>query len=157
MEEYAEKYNTREAASRVILYVLIMSFTYIVTKKFFLPWLGFFINTAHCTNLWGENAPYYLSFSLLVGIPLFMFFVFLIIYLTRGRKIIAHQQYPPLGEKCIGKVKIIRGKKAAIRAHLMLLPVLASLLLPAFTYKFSFMFPDLIKEQDQKTCYETNS
>ena len=153
MEEYSEQYSKRESISRVLLYISIVLLLNLVIIKFFLPWLQYFSHTAHCSNLWGANAPYYLSYGIFAGIPITVSFIWLYGYIAYGRKMVLQKRYPLEGEKRFNKTKIVRGTKAVIRGYFILLLALLSLSTLLYTFQFSDYLVAEIFNRDTTTCY----
>lgn len=153
MEEHSEQYSKRESISRVFLYITIGLFLNIIISKHFLPWLQYFSDTAHCSNLWGVNAPYYLSYGVFAGIPIAISFIWLCGYLAYGRKMVLQKRYPIEGEKRFNKTKIVRGKKAVIRGYFILLLALLSFAALLYTFQFSSYLVSEIFNRDTITCY----
>lgn len=119
--EYAEEFSKSEKLKRICLFLLLGVLVFIIHKKWFIPFLDWYVDTVHCHTPFGYPGISVLWYALFVGLPLLSAFIIGIVTVPTGFKGLLHKQFPPKEMKVYKPTAIRRGWQGNLKSIFHLL------------------------------------
>ncbi|WP_163132178.1 hypothetical protein [Agarivorans sp. Alg241-V36] len=101
--------------------LLLGVLAYIINDKWYLPFINWYVDTAHCHTPFGYSGISVVWYALFVGLPLLCAIVIGPFTAPIGYKGLIQKQFPPKGFKVFKPTKIIRGWKSSLMSVIQLL------------------------------------
>lgn len=133
--EWAKEFTPREKWLRAGLYSVLFGVLVLILYVWFIPWMERTIPQAPCYTLWGYSGLSLVWYVTFVGLPLFYALLVMVTTYPTAVRILRDGRFPAKHTKVYKPTRIVRGRKAGIRAFAILL---APLLLVAIAIWGSF-------------------